>query len=631
MCGIAGMVRPPGQEVDRPVLQRMCDSIVHRGPDSEGFFVEDNVGLGMRRLSIIDLSSGEQPIHNEDRTVWVVFNGEIYNYRQLRQELEAAGHQFYTNSDTETLVHLYEQYGERFAERLNGMFCFALFDRVNGKVVIARDRIGEKQLYYSWKAGVLTFGSEIKCVLESGLVSRDLDFQAIDQYFRFLYIPHPRTAFREIRELPPATIMVLEQGKAPRLESYWRLSFSPRSKSQDGNQLVESVREQFERSVRSRLVSDVPLGVLLSGGVDSSAVAAVMVKTSSEKVRTFTIGYDGAGNVYDERAHARSFSQHFGTEHHEFVIKPDIVELLPKLVRSFDQPFGDSSAVANYYVFHETRKHLKVVLTGLGGDEVFAGYERHKAIRIHDALTRAPAWMRDGLLPALVEWLPEPSAGGRWTDRIKRFARGAGESSSAAYLGYVTWFDDGLRKELYSEAMHDSVGKASGAEEFLDIFESSGDGKVLSKALFADTLTYLPGDLLVLTDRMSMANSVEARAPFIDHELVELVAAMPASAKMKGMDKKTLLKQAIASFIPPEILKRPKKGFTIPLTLWLRSELQSYMRTVLSKERIERTGLFKWQTVSRLIEEHVARKQNHQARLWALLVFMTWHDLYIGG
>ncbi len=629
MCGIAGIVGPPGQAVDRPVLQRMCDSIVHRGPDSEGFFVEDNVGLGMRRLSIIDLSSGEQPIHNEDRTVWVVFNGEIYNYRQLRQELEAAGHRFYTNSDTETLVHLYEQYGERFAERLNGMFCFALYDRVKGRLVIARDRIGEKQIYYSWKDGVLTFGSEIKCVLKSGLVSRDLDFQAIDQYFRFLYIPQPRTAFREIRELPPATFMVLDQGKEPRFETYWRLSFSPKATGQDTVQLVESVREQFERSVRSRMVSDVPLGVLLSGGIDSSAVAAVMVKVSSEQVRTFTIGYEGAGNVYDERAHARAFAEHFGTEHHEFVIKPDIVELLPKLVRSFDQPFGDSSAVANYYVFQETRKHLKVVLTGLGGDEVFAGYERHMAVRAHDVLTHTPAWLREHLLPGLVEWLPEPAGGGRWTDRVKRFARAARESSRAAYLGYVTWFDDELRKELYSESMQHSVGTVSGAEQFLHVFDSSGDSKVLSKALFADTLTYLPGDLLVLTDRMSMASSVEARAPFIDHELVELVAAIPAAEKMRGFDKKSLLKQAIAPILPPEILKRPKKGFTIPLTLWLRSELQPYMRAVLSKERIERTGLFRWPTVSRLIEEHVSRKQNHQARLWALLVFMTWHDLYI--
>jgi asparagine synthase (glutamine-hydrolysing) len=627
MCGIAGIIGRAGAGVDRKLLQNMCDVIVHRGPDSEGFFVKDNVGLGMRRLSIIDLSSGEQPIHNEDGTVWVVFNGEIYNYQSLRSQLEAKGHKFYTHSDTETLVHLYEEYGEDFARHLNGMFCFALYDQVRGKLVIARDRLGEKQLYYAWNSGELVFGSEIKCVLESGRVSRDLNLRAMDQYFRFLYIPQPQTAFKDIHELPPATYMVLEQGKAPRISSYWNLSFKPFAN--DARDYVDAVREQFSRSVRSRLVSDVPLGVLLSGGVDSSAVAAMMVHAGNEQVRTFTIGYGDGADVYDERAHARAFAKHFNTEHHEFVIKPDIVDLLPKLIRAFDQPFGDSSAVANYYVFHETRKHLKVVLTGLGGDEVFAGYERHMALRIHHLLTRAPAWLRERVLPSLVERLPEPKSGGRWIDRAKRFARAAGESSQSAYLRYVTWFDDGLRDSLYSPAMRSALNGQNGAEAFLKTFAAAGDEDVLSRALYTDTLTYLPGDLLFLTDRMSMANSVEARAPFIDHELVELVAQMPASIKLRGFDKKHLLKQAIAPLIPAEILKRPKKGFTIPLTLWLRSELQPYMRSVLEKSKIERTGLLQWPAVNRLIEEHVERKQNHQARLWALIVFMNWHEQYV--
>ncbi|HKR39320.1 MAG TPA: asparagine synthase (glutamine-hydrolyzing), partial [Paraburkholderia sp.] len=537
-----------------------------------------------------------------------------------------AGHQFYTHSDTETLVHLYEEYGEGFAEHLNGMFCFALYDQRRNKIVIARDRLGEKQLYYSWQSGALIFGSEIKCVLESGRVSRDLDFSALDQYFRFLYIPQPATAFRHIRELPPATYMVLEAGRDPRLHSYWRLSFTPGRET--GADLAAKVREQFARSVRSRLVSDVPLGVLLSGGIDSSAVAAMMVQAGG-KVRTFTIGYDNGAEVYDERAHARAFAQHFGTEHHEFTIKPDIVELLPKLVRAFDQPFGDSSAVANYYVFQETRKHLKVVLTGLGGDEVFAGYERHMALRMHHRLTQTPAWLRERLLPAIVQHLPEPRSGGRWIDRAKRFVRAAGETNPAAYLGYVTWFDDASRRRLYSQDMTHAIAGSRGDEAFLHTFSAAGDGDVLSQALYTDTLTYLPGDLLVLTDRMSMANSVEARAPFIDHELVELVARMPAAAKMHRFDKKHLLKKAIAPLLPAEILKRPKKGFTIPLTLWLRDELQPYMRSVLDRQRVERTGLLEWPAVNQLIEEHVARKQNHQARLWALLVFMNWHEHYV--
>jgi asparagine synthase (glutamine-hydrolysing) len=627
MCGIAGLVVPPGRAADRAVVERMCQVILHRGPDEDGFLFDANVGLGMRRLSIIDLSTGKQPLHNETQTIWAMLNGEIYNYRELRADLEKRGHRFYTHSDTETIVHLYEEYGERFVEHLNGMFAIAVWDAPRKRLLLARDRIGEKQLYLCWKNGTLAYGSEIKCVLESGLVSRDLNPHALDSYLRLLYVQAPLTMFRDVQEMPPATIAIIENGQAPRLERYWTLKFDA-SLRLPGPELIEVVRQQVEKSVSSRLVADVPLGALLSGGIDSSAVVAAMVRTSPHRVRTFTIGYGAEGRVYDERDEAKMLADRLGTEHQEFIIEPDIVDLVPKLVAAFDQPFADSSAVANYYVFQQTRKHVKVVLSGLGGDEVFGGYERYAALRLHERVAALPQWLRASVLPRLAALLPEPRDGGRTVDRIKRFARAAALPPAEAYRAMLTSYSVEQRRELYSPALAGALRPDVEAGEFAQLFAAAGDHDPLNQALYVDTMNYLPGDLLALTDRMSMQHSIEARAPLIDPDLVALLARVPADAKLPGGQKKYLLREAVRPWLPAEVFTRKKRGFTIPLTVWLRGELQPWLRETLSRERIERTGLFRWEGVQKIIEEHVARKQNHHARLWALLMFMNWHEQY---
>jgi asparagine synthase (glutamine-hydrolysing) len=613
--------------VDKQRIHEMCNAMIHRGPDEDGIHCQGNVGLGMRRLSIIDLSTGRQPIHNEDQTVWVMLNGEIYNYRELRDELRGKGHRFYTDSDTEVLVHLYEEYGDEFVEHLSGMFGFALFDTARDRILIGRDRIGEKQIYYCQAGDALVFGSEIKCLFASGLVDREIDPVAVDEYLRYLYIPAPRTIFRNIRELPAASMMIIEGGVKSRIVNYWRLEVRPPSVRNE-NEAVEAVSEQLERSVASRMVSDVPIGALLSGGIDSSAVVAGMVAAASQPVKTYTIGYEGDQSVYDERADARKIAKHLGTDHHEIVIKPDIEDVIPRLVRAFDQPFADSSAVANYYVFQETSKHVKVVLSGLGGDELLGGYERHLAIRRHAGLAWLPRWMSAGALPWLTGLLPEPRSGARQIDRVKRFARGMAAPAPAAYEAYLTAFDADTRGELLREGVRSEVAAANSEPVYAKLFETFDSEDPVGSATCVDVLSYLPGDLLTLTDRMSMQHSIEARAPLIDHDFVELALSIPSALRIRGAEKKRILRQVVRNRIPPEILDRPKRGFTIPVTNWFRDELQGYLRSVLATERVAKTGLFNTNVVERLIQEHVDRRHNHHARLWALVTFMVWNDEY---
>lgn len=624
MCGIAGMFNAAG--ADAAVVKRMCDVMLHRGPDDEGMHIAGPVGIGMRRLSIIDLASGHQPIHNEDKTVWVVLNGEIYNYQELRRDLEQKGHRFYTHSDTETLVHLYEEYGEELVTHLNGMYCFALWDETRHKLVIGRDRVGEKQLYYAYKGGKLVFGSEIKCVLQTDVPSKTMDRGALDAYLTFLYVPAPRTIFQDIHELPPAHILTLD-ASGLRVRRYWDVEYRL-DRSKNAEEFVHEFGERFRRSVRSRLVSDVPLGALLSGGVDSSAVVAAMSEYASGPVKTFCIGYGEEGAYYDERRYAKLIADRFGTEHHEFVVKPEIIDLIPVLVKAFDQPFADSSTIANYYVFRETRRHVKVVLSGLGGDEVGAGYERYVGIRLQQHYRDFPRWLREGVVERLVALLPDSRKGSRFVERVKRFVRTGALAPDAAYLGFISAFDAERRQALYTDHARARIMLDDTKAMYDRFFLRAGPTDVVDRALYTDVMMYLPGDLLTLTDRMSMAHSIEARAPFIDHELIEFMATVPPELKLKGFDKKHLLKQAFAKTLPKEILYRRKQGFTVPLTVWFRNELNPLIRQMLSRERIERTGLFRWDAVQRIVEEHTSLKENHHSRIWALLMFMVWHEQY---
>lgn len=626
MCGIAGIVYQHAGRVDAAELQRMCDVMRHRGPDDEGAYIAGTAGIGMRRLSIIDLASGHQPIHNEERTLWVVLNGEIYNYRELREDLEAKGHRFYTQSDTETLVHLYEEYGEDCVQHLTGMFCFALWDEPRKKLFMARDRVGEKQLYYAVRNGKLVFGSEIKCLLQTDAVSKDMDLGALDAYLAYLYVPAPATFFRDVRELPPAHVLVFDKDGL-RTRRYWELQFNVDRKT-DPRALTEAFRDRFQEAVRARLVSDVPLGALLSGGIDSSAVVAAMSKFASGPVKTFSIGYGAEGSPYDERKFARMVAREFSTQHNEIVVRPQIVDIIPDLVRAFDQPFADSSAIANYYVFRETRKHVTVVLSGLGGDEIAAGYERHLGLQLQKHFRDLPRWLREGLLERAVNMLPDSRKGSRYVERAKRFVRSGALPSDEAYYRYLVAFDDDRRRDFYSDRLRATVRTESTRRIYDSHFAGPGIADLLNRALNADIMMYLPGDLLTLTDRMSMLHSIEARAPFIDHTLMEFMATVPPELKLKGFDKKHLLKRAFEGILPSSILHRRKQGFTVPLTLWFRNELNPFIKATLSREKVLQAGFFAWPKVERLLDEHMRHRENHHSRIWALLMFMAWHEQY---
>ncbi len=525
------------------------------------------------------------------------------------------------------IVHLYEELGERFVERLNGMFGIALWDETRRRLVLARDRVGEKQIYYAYRGGRLAFGSEIKCVLQAGFVSRDINLRAIDGFFSFLYSPAPDTAFADILELPPAHVLVFDAAGL-RVNRYWEPTFVVDDSRTEG-EWVEAFRDRFRATVRSRLVSDVPLGALLSGGIDSSAVVAEMAGAGNGRVKTFCIGYGADGAYYDERRYAALVAKHFGTDHAEFVVEPDIVEVIPHLVDAFDQPFADSSAIANYYVFRETRRHVKVVLTGLGGDEVAAGYERYVGLKLQQYYRALPALLRDRVIARFAGSLSDPKSGNRTVERLKRFVRHGSQPADLAYLGYVSAFDGARRSALWSESARRELGDYDSASFVTDRFANGAVTDVLNKALYTDITTYLSGDLLPLTDRMSMLSSVEARAPFVDHELVEFMGRVPPRLKIKGLQKKHLLKRAFEGVLPREILHRKKRGFTVPLTIWFRNELKPFVREVLSRSRIEHVGLFDPTYVERIVEEHTANRENHHNRIWALLMFMIWHERYI--
>ncbi len=626
MCGIVGLFNSDGAPVDAGDLDQMLATIVHRGPDDHGTFTDSGIGIGMRRLSIIDLAAGHQPIHNESRSVWVVLNGEIYNFAGLRAELEARGHRFYTSSDTETIVHLYEEHGDAFVEHLNGMFGIALWDCARRRLVLARDRVGEKQLYWTLKDGRFAFGSEIKCVLATGLSARRLDLAALKGYFTLLYAPAPATIFDDIHELPPAHYAVVS-AEGITVRRYWDLQFRPEPYRNE-QEWVEGFRRQFFETVRSRLVSDVPLGALLSGGIDSSAIVAAMAEAAAGPVKTYCIGYADDSSYYDERRYARLVAEKFATEHHELVVEPDIVDVIPKLVRAFDQPFADSSAIANYYVFQETRKHVKVVLSGLGGDEVAGGYERYVGLKVLQYYRALPAWLRRGVLERLAAALPESGNGARGIERFKRFVRIGALTDADAYLGYVANFGSTQRERLWSPEARSAVDDRGADRWILDSFNGPNAHEALNRALYTDLRTYLPGDLLQLTDRMSMAHSIEARAPFVDHRLLEFMAGVPVHLKIRGLRKKYLLKQAFRGRLPEEILHRRKQGFTLPLTIWFRTVLKSYLTEMLGPARLRATGLFDVDYVQRLMDEHFSLRENHHARLWSLVMFMSWYDAY---
>jgi asparagine synthase (glutamine-hydrolysing) len=612
MCGICG-IASADLVVDPARLAAMSATLTHRGPDSNGSHIENGVGLAARRLAIIDLETGDQPIANETGTLHVVQNGEIYNYRELRRELERAGHRFTTHGDTEVLVHLYEEHGSRFAERLRGMFAIAIWDAGRKRLVLARDRYGIKPLYYRLDASELVFASELRA-----LPRGEIDFDALDAFLAFNSIPAPLTIFRDSRKLPPGHLLVWENGRAE-LSRYARPAPVDAADVRDDEdaELVEELRARLRDSVRAHLVADVPVGVLLSGGIDSSALTALAADESAEAVRTFSIGFEERS--FDELAHARLVAERYGTGHRELVLRPDAALLLPALAEAFDEPFADSSALPTYLVSQLAAENVKVALSGEGGDELFGGYYTYAADLL--ALRAGPLAR---LARPLVERLPSSSAKASFDYKAKRFVRGA---HLPPLERHHAW------KEIFSpEARAELTGRTSAFDpvELLRArFAETEGAELLARLQDVDLGLYLVDDLLVKTDRASMAHSLEARVPFLDPVVTNFALALPTTHKVRRLRKKVLLRKAVEPLVPREILRGRKRGFSIPAAAWLRGELEPFARETLSAETLRRQGFFRPEAVARLIDDHVARREDLSRQLWGLLAFTLWHERHV--
>jgi asparagine synthase (glutamine-hydrolysing) len=630
MCGIAGTLSfDPDRPAQRELLARMSGALAHRGPDDSGIRCDGPVGLVHRRLSIIDLSpAGHQPMSNEDGTVWIVFNGEIYNFQSLRPALEARGHRFRSQTDTEVILHLYEELGPDCVEPLRGMFAFAIWDAPRRRLLLARDRLGKKPLCYQVDDQALRFASEVKAILQDPAVEARPDPRGIAEYLTFGYVTGASSAFQGIRRLPPAHRLVWEGGQL-RVERYWRLrrgGKAARSEAEWG----EGIRAHLEEAVRLRLISDVPLGAFLSGGVDSSAVVAMMRRVSSGPVKTFSIGFAEA--EYDELRYARLAAERYGTEHHELVVRPDAMAVLPKLAWHFDEPFGDSSAVPTYYVAEMTRQHVTVALNGDAGDESFGGYERYVAQRLAGRLDRLPgARALRGLLGGVGRLLPRGAPRRSPISRARRLLEGLAETPERRYARWFCQFHGERRATLLRPEFRRAAGETDELAPLLAAFRESDAPDAGDATLGVDTELYLPDDLLVKVDIASMAHALEARSPFLDHVFMEYAATIPFDLKVRGRTTKAVLKRALIDLLPEPILTRPKMGFGVPIDHWLRHELRDLATETLLAPRALQRGYFQPETVRRLLDEHVRGVAGWHYPLWTLLMLELWHRTYIDG
>ena len=612
-----------GPAAARDLIARMLSVIEHRGPDGEGHYAEPGIAMGMRRLSIIDLTTGRQPISNEDGSIWIVFNGEIYNYRELRGLLIARGHKLRTRTDTETIVHLYEDEGERCVERLRGMFAFAIWDRRERRLFMARDRVGKKPLHYAMVGRTLVFGSEIKSILQHPGVKREANLQAISDFLSFGYVPDPATAFTGVSKLPPGHTLTFKDGLVS-VRRYWDFDYSgdsaePGLRAQEASEerYIERLRELIAESVRLRLESDVPLGAFLSGGIDSSLVVAMMAREM--KVKTFSIGFSDAG--FDELRYARIAARHFGADHHEFVVTPDICRLVDEIVWHHDEPFADVSSVPTYVVSKMAREYVTVALSGDGGDEVFGGYERYVVDQRRRRYERIPALLRRALLRAS-HFMPRGAYG-------KGFLRSIALEPATRYVDSVTYFDRDAQLGLFSEDARRALAGYDPAERFERIFAAPASRSRLDHLLYLDSKTYLPGDILVKVDRMSMANSLETRAPLLDHRLIEFAQTIPAAYKLRGTETKHILKRAASGLVPDEIIHRPKQGFDVPIRRWFNNELREMLDDVLNDRRTRERGDFDHRAVLSILDEHRRGARDHARHLWSLLVLELWRRAFI--
>ena len=622
MCGITGFVQPPGSDRTEAatLIDRMCQVIVHRGPDDQGVMLKNGAALGMRRLSIIDIEGGHQPISGEDQSVTVVFNGEIYNFQELQPLLESHGHHFQTRSDTEAIVHAYEEWGTASVDRLRGMFVLAIWDDRRAELFLARDRAGKKPLYYSLTdRGTFVFGSELKSLLEHPEVKRDINLEAVDAYLTLGYVPETLCIFKGIHKVPPGHYLTFKNGEV-RVEQYWDFEFAP-DDSISAEDYASGLRELLDESVRLRLIADVPLGAFLSGGIDSSTIVALMARHSSQPVKTFSIGFNE--DSFSELKYARLTANKFGTDHHEFIVTPEICDVVDKLVWHLDEPFADSSAIPTFVVSKLAREHVKVALSGDGGDELFAGYTRYAIERKRKNFGLVPRVLRERVMQPVSARLPHGTLGRNYLHNISL-------DSVDRYLDSVSVFTQLNRQLLYTSDFKRQLGDEEQiAEEFRAYAARVQSDDELDQLLYIDSKTYLPGDILTKVDRMSMAASLETRAPLLDHKLIEFAMRIPGSLKMAGLDTKHILKMAVKDIVPAEILNRPKQGFGVPIQMWINEQLRDRIQDTLRDQRTRERDYVNSDYLNVLLDEHGRGRRDHSTGLWALFMLELWHRTFV--
>lgn len=627
MCGICGIIDTAKAPIDTARVTAMARAMAHRGPDDEGIYSAPGVCLGHRRLSIIDLSSaGHQPLSNEDKTIWAVLNGEIYNYKELREELQKKGHIFRSDSDTEVLVHLYEAQGKECVKSILGMYAFAIWDSKRQSLLLARDRIGKKPLLYSYRGGKLCFASEFKALLESNLVEKKISLQALDYYFTFGYIPAPLTIYANVFKLLPGHILWLVNQQI-KTERYWQLDFTKKLNICE-KEAKEEINRLLTEAVRARLYSDVPLGVFLSGGIDSSLVVGMMAKLCNHKIRTFSIGFDEA--EYDELKYARSIARHFDTEHKEFIVRPKALDVLPALVEHYGEPYADPSCIPTYYLAQMSKQYVSVVLNGDGGDELFAGYDRYQAMLYSSFFDNIPLFLRKKIHQIAMSFIPETRAQQSGMRKIKRFFNAIGLPPHKRYMQWIGVFNDELKEGAYSSDFLKSAANNPSDALFKSTLNDTSM-HLIDRLLKLDTMTYLPDDLLVKVDIATMSHGLEARSPLLDHRLMEFVAALPVSFKLRGAAKKYILKKVAKQFIPWENIYRPKKGFGVPIGEWFRGELKGILLDNVLDTHFLKIGYFNKKALQGIVTQHMSQKEDHSFQLWTLLMFSLWHRKFIGS
>jgi len=632
MCGICGIVKAEnGEPIPSSLLSSMSQTIIHRGPDDEGILVEKNVALGTRRLGIIDLEGGHQPLPNEDGSIWVAHNGEVYNFPELREGLKSSGHSFKTQTDTETLVHSYEEWGEDFIHKLRGMFAFALWDGRQEKLLLVRDRIGIKPLYYTLlEDKTLVFGSELKAILAHPGVNRALEPKALDLFLTLEYVPAPFSIFKNIYKLPAGCFLIYKRGEI-KMKKYWDIEPREDEVQEISSQTLAASMDRLysllKESIKLRLISDVPLGAFLSGGIDSSTIVGLMRELGTTPLKTFSIGFEDTS--YNELNYARHVAQKFNTEHKEHLLQPQALELTEKLIRHLDEPFGDFSIFPTYLVSKVARSEVKVILSGDGGDELFGGYEHYQAQKVTQFFPSSHLLRR---LNSLLKKFPPSSKKKGYWNKLRRYTQGFEHNPALRHLRWMMFLSREGKKDLYSETLVqelEGIQEISESEPFGEIFEALKRFDSMNGELYLDLKTYLPDDILVKVDRMSMAASLETRVPLLDHKIVEFAFQLPGKQKLLGLRTKRIFKKTMERLLPRKNIYRSKEGFSIPIKHWLRNELKELMFDYLSEKRIKEEGLFNHDFINTMIDAHLQGRENYSHQLWSLLVFEIWKENYL--